>query len=88
MAAHLLIYDYVDGMLERRAPVREAHLAHVKAQRDAGRISVAGPFDPPSGALLVFEDSDRAEIEAFVAADPYYTSGLVTGYRIESWLRA
>ena len=88
MTTHMLIYDYVDGMLERRAPVRDAHLAHVQAQRDAGRISVAGPFDPPSGAVLVFEDTERAAIESFVAGDPYYTAGLITGYRIETWLRA
>lgn len=87
VATHLLIYDYVEDMLERRTPVREAHLAHVGAQRRTGTISVAGPFDPPTGAVLVFEDTDRDAVEAFVAADPYYSSGLVTGYRIESWLR-
>lgn len=28
-AHHLLLYDYVEGMLERRVPYREEHLARI-----------------------------------------------------------
>ena len=87
MAVHLLFYTYVEGMLEKREPHRAAHLAHVGAQREAGHISVAGPFAPPTGAVLVFEDLEREEIEAFVAADPYLEAGLITDWRVERWDR-
>lgn len=87
MAVHLLFYTYVEGMLEKREPHRAAHLAHVAAQREGGHISVAGPFDPPSGAVLVFEDLERSEIEAFAAADPYLEAGLITDWRVERWDR-
>ena len=71
---------------EARAPPA-AHLAHVAAQREAGHVSVAGPFAPPTGAVLVFEDLEREEIEAFVAADPYLEAGLITDWRVERWER-
>jgi uncharacterized protein YciI len=38
----LLFYDYVEGILERRAPHREAHLAHVRAWKDDRRLLMAG----------------------------------------------
>jgi uncharacterized protein YciI len=81
---YVLFYDYVDDILERRVPHREAHLAGIRAAKDDGRISMAGPLgDPPRGAAIVFSDPDAAE--AFAAADPYVTNGLVTDRRVELW---
>jgi uncharacterized protein YciI len=83
---HLLLYTYVEDMSERRAPYREAHLARIRAERDAGRLVMAGALGaPPSGGALVFKGIDRPEIEAFVAADPYVEAGLVTAWRLERW---
>ena len=74
-------------MVERRAPYREAHLARIQVERDAGRIVMAGALgNPPSGALLVFADAvPPEEIEEFVAGDPYVEAGLVPGWRVEPW---
>ena len=85
MAHHLLLYEYVEDMAQRRGPHREAHLEHVAAERDAGQINMAGAFDPPTGAALGFADVDRDHVEAFVAADPYHQAGLITSWRIERW---
>jgi uncharacterized protein len=83
---YLLLYDYVGEMLERRTPHREAHLAAVQAERDAGHIVMAGAFgDPPSGAAIVWRGVDRNAIEAFVSDDPYNKAGLLTGWRVEPW---
>jgi uncharacterized protein YciI len=83
---HLLFYSYVDDMLERRAPHRAVHLELVRRWHDDGRLELAGALgDPPHGALIVFGVSDAAEIEQFVAEDPYVAAELVTGWRIESW---
>ncbi|HEY5189350.1 MAG TPA: YciI family protein [Solirubrobacteraceae bacterium] len=85
MAHHLLLYEYVVDMAKRRTAHREAHLAHVGEQRQAGHITMAGAFDPPLGAALIFADVERADVEAFVAADPYQAAGLITSWRIERW---
>jgi uncharacterized protein len=83
---HILFYEYVENMVQRRAPYREAHLAKVGAERDAGRVAMAGALgDPPHGAAIVFRDVSPEQIEAFAASDPYVTAGLVTARRIERW---
>ena len=80
---YLLLYDYVEGMAERRAPYREAHLAHARATPSV--IMAGGLGDPVTGGALVFRGATLAEVEAFADADPYLTAGLITGRRIEPW---
>lgn len=81
-----LIYDYVEDVLERRAPHREEHLALIERWSGEGRLALAGPLgDPPTGALFVFATSEPDEVESFVAADPYVSAGVVTAYRIAPW---
>jgi uncharacterized protein YciI len=87
MSEHfLLLYDYVEDMAERRGPYREAHLASIREQQQAGRVVMAGALgDPPTGGAMVFAGVDREHVEAFVHADPYVQAGLVTAWRIERW---
>jgi uncharacterized protein len=83
---HLLLYDYVPEIADRRAPHREAHLARIAAYREEGRIVMAGALgDPPHGAALVFRGLSREEIEEFVRDDPYVEAELVTKWYIERW---
>jgi uncharacterized protein len=83
---YVLVYDYVEDVVERRAPHREAHLALARRWKDEGRIVMGGAVgDPPHGALLVFRVGGPEEVEDFVAADPYVAAGLVTGRRVEPW---
>lgn len=82
----LLLYVYVEDILERRTPYREAHLALVNAWKDDGRLLMAGPLgDPPTGAAFVFQVNDPSEVEEFAAADPYIAAGLVTSHSLERW---
>ena len=82
----LLFYDYVDNVVDRRAPFRAAHLDLVRAFADRGELVLAGAFDDPvDGAALAFKVNDRAKVEDFVANDPYVAHGLVTGWRIRPW---
>ena len=86
MTHQILFYDYVEGILERRGPYREAHLAGIRAERDAGRVVMAGALgDPPHGAVIVFGAVERGEIEAFARSDPYVQAGLVAAWRVEPW---
>jgi uncharacterized protein len=80
----LLTYDYPADVLERRAPHRPAHLALVEEWKADGRLLLGGAVgDPPRGGLLLF--SADADVEAFVAADPYVAHGVVLDHRVEPW---
>ncbi|MGH3788719.1 MAG: YciI-like protein [Pseudonocardiaceae bacterium] len=82
----LLFYDYVDNIVERRAPFRDAHLTLAKESHERGVLLMAGAFAAPvDGAVFVFITDDRSVVEHFVARDPYVQEGLVTSWRVRSW---
>lgn len=82
----LLLYDYVDDIVERRGPFREAHLGLISAAYQQGALFMAGALaDPVDGAVFVFSTDDRAVVEDFVTRDPYVREGLVTSWRIRPW---
>jgi uncharacterized protein len=82
----ILFYDLVDDYLERRAPLRQEHLALATQSRERGELILGGALaDPPDGALLVFTADDPAPVERFVENDPYVREGLVTTWRIRKW---
>jgi uncharacterized protein YciI len=85
---HLLHYEYVEGILDKRGPHREAHLAHIAQWKENGSLVMAGAVgDPPIGGLFVFAAStDLRDIETFASDDPYVHAGLVSGRRVEPWL--
>ncbi len=80
-----LLYDPAPDYLERRKAFREEHLALVREYHRQGTLLMAGAFDPPDGALLVFRADSPAVVEEFVKADPYPRHGVVTGHRIRAW---
>jgi uncharacterized protein YciI len=83
---HILFYDYVPDVAERRGPYRDAHLARIGSERQAGRIVMAGALgSPPHGAVIVFADTSPEQIEEFALGDPYVEAGLVTARRIEPY---
>lgn len=82
----LLFYDLVDDYIERRAPLRDEHLALARAWQERGVLCMAGAFaDPADGAALVFRADDRSVVEDFVARDPYVAHGLIRQWRIREW---
>jgi uncharacterized protein len=81
-----LVYDVVDGFVDRRTPHRPTHLQLVRDAQERGELVMAGALgDPPDGALLVFRGPDRGIAERFAAVDPYVTRGLVTRWRVRPW---
>lgn len=83
---YLLFYDVVDDYVARRAALREAHLAHASQAVARGELLLGGALaDPVDGAVLLFSGSSPAVAEAFAAADPYVTAGLVTRWRVRAW---
>jgi uncharacterized protein len=86
MKHYLLFYDVVSDFLERRAPLRAAHLEHARRARDRGALVLAGALaDPADGAVLLFRAPSPEAAEAFARADPYVTSGAVTAWRVREW---
>jgi uncharacterized protein YciI len=83
---YLLIYDYVEDAVERRAPFREEHLRLAREALARGELLMGGAFaDPVDGAVLLFRVDDRSAVEGFVRRDPYVTGGVVTRWRIRPW---
>lgn len=84
--AYIVRYDYVEDVVAKRAPHREAHLERITSERSAGRLFVAGAVgDPPWGAVLGFAGVTREYLEDWVKGDPYVKAGLVTSHSIEPW---
>ncbi len=83
---HLLLeYALVGDYLERRAALREEHLALARAAHERGELLLAGALpDPYDRALLVWT-APREAVERFAADDPYVRHGLVTGWTIREW---
>jgi len=87
---YLLLYDVVPDYLERRVPLREAHLRLIREAHARGEIVLAGAYDDPTdgtfdGGVLVFKTSDPAVVHRFADADPYVQHGLVTRRRVRHW---
>ena len=86
MTHYVLFYEYVEGIVEKRAPFRAGHLALAEAARDRGELLLAGAWaDPVDGAAFIFRVDDMARVDAFARADPYVTNGLVREWRVREW---
>jgi uncharacterized protein YciI len=83
---HLLLeYALAPDYLERRAALREDHLALAAAAHERGELLLAGALpDPYDRAVLVWR-APREIVERFVEQDPYVAHGLVTGWTIRPW---
>ena len=83
---HLVLeYALAEDYLNRRAALREDHLALARAAHGRGELLLAGALpDPYDRALLVWT-APREVVERFVEQDPYVVHGLVTGWTIRPW---
>jgi uncharacterized protein YciI len=83
---YVLLYDYVEDVLERRQPFRAEHLALASDYHERGVLLMAGAWtDPVDGAAFVFTSADTGPIDEFVERDPYVQNGLVTAWRVREW---
>ena len=83
---YILFYNYVDNIIEKRVPFREAHLALATSFVESGELLLGGAFaNLADGAILIFKVENKAQVEAFVKQDPYVQNGLVTSWNIREW---
>ncbi len=85
MPLYALLYETVPDYLARRPQFRAEHLALAERARADGKLLLAGAFDPPDAALLVFRGDGPGDAEAFARADPYVRNGLVAAWRVREW---
>lgn len=80
-------HDKADGST-RRAPLREAHLAHLNQHRDI--IVARGPLHDDEGkrtigSLIMLDVADKGEAEAFWADEPFNRAGVYDWVTMERW---
>lgn len=84
---HVLQYEYVPDILEKRDPYRAEHLEGAKQMAAQHKLVMAGALaDPVDGALFIFKGVSKDDIESFVQKDPYVVNGLVPKYSIRPYM--
>ncbi|GJM13447.1 MAG: hypothetical protein DHS20C12_18500 [Pseudohongiella sp.] len=74
-------YDGKDeGALDRRMSVREAHIEGAKQLKDAGHLIAGGAIlsedDKMIGSTMFVEFDTKAELDQWLANDPYVTGNV------------
>lgn len=70
---------------DRRLAARPEHRTYLKDLLAQGKLVTAGPWADDTGALLVYEVADEAELRAVIAADPYTEAGGVEVTQLREW---
>ena len=68
-----------------RLEARPAHRATLVGLNERGIVRMAGPLSDESGAVIVFDVPERADVDALIASDPYYSTTGVTVVSIRQW---
>lgn len=92
---YAIISTDCENSLEKRSPVRPAHLERVKQLQAEGRLLVAGPFpaiDSPepgpagfSGSLIIAEFTSLEAAKAWAEDDPYQHAGVYTDVQVKPY---
>lgn len=78
-----------DGVDFREQPGVFDHVGHYAGFHEHGKLAMGGPFlsGQGGGMMIAADDVGHEELEAFAAADPAVTSGLLR-YEVRPWLVA
>ncbi len=83
---YVLLYDYVENVVGKRAPLREAHLKLAREAQARGELLLGGALaEPVDTGLLVCTVNDKAIVERFARGDPYVKGGIVKAWRVRPW---
>lgn len=70
---------------DRRMEVRPAHRDYLGELYAAGKLHTAGPFTDQTGALLIYDVADEAELREILAKDPYTTADVYEIVSLQEW---
>jgi uncharacterized protein YciI len=76
---HVLV-TCAEDYLDRRAPVRQAHIERLLGLRGAGVLVAGGPAPDGRSAEMFYRLPDHAALGKLVEEDPYYRAGAWTAY--------
>jgi uncharacterized protein YciI len=79
------------GCGDIRAAQLSAHIAWLEAHKDiipVGGSLRAEPGEVPKGGLWLAEAESKAQIEALLQTDPFFSAGLRQSYEILHWSKA
>lgn len=70
---------------DRRMQVRPAHREYLTSLHTAGKLLTAGPWADQTGALLVYDVADEAELREILATDPYTAADVYEIASLKEW---
>ncbi|GIF37132.1 YciI family protein [Actinoplanes xinjiangensis] len=68
-----------------RLAARPVHRERLTGLHRDGVVRMAGPLADDSGALIVVDVTDRAAVQGFLAADPYFSTPGVEVRGVREW---
>lgn len=93
MMLYVITAEDAPGSSPKRAAVRAAHYERMTEMQNAGRIVISGPcpaIDSPdpgpagfSGSVIIAEFDSLEAAEAWIAADPYVTTGVFSSLTVK-----
>ncbi|MEU4197828.1 muconolactone Delta-isomerase family protein [Kribbella sp. NPDC026611] len=78
-----LRFDLADT--DRRLAVRPAHREYLTELKEAGKLVTAGPYPDQTGALLIYDVTDEAELRDILAKDPYTPANVYEITTLTEW---
>lgn len=84
MALFAVTLEFSDDT-ERRGEVRPAHRQYLAELLERGKLQQSGPFTDDTGALLIYDAGDIAEVQEILSKDPYTPAGIIVGATIKEW---
>lgn len=87
MATFAVTYAYSDATAGQRDEHRPRHVEFLKSQYDGGRLITSGPFgaEEAPGALLILTGGSKADVEALMDQDPFFSNNLIEERTIRQW---
>lgn len=81
LKSYILTYNYVDDMINRRTPYRDAHIAHAKEFEGKGLLLGGALQNPVDTGILLFDASEK-DVVQYAENDPYMKNGLIKSYTV------
>ena len=85
MAQYVVQLRFDVAQTDRRMEVRPAHREYLAALKADGKLVAAGPFTDQTGALLVYDVADEAELRDILAKDPYTPADVYEIATLAEW---
>lgn len=86
MKTFAVFTHFVENAAEKRAPFREAHLAHLRELHEKGVLILGGALQNPlDQGLLIIRAESESDIEQILANDAYAKNGVWTKIVIREW---